>query len=85
MLEFVLFRMLSDARIFHFIGNPADEQSSFPPLTNYTTDAEAMYRAGVHAGRPKTDDRWSYASELLTRAEFFIIGHELAQHHPRPC
>ena len=29
MLEFVFFRMLSDARIFHFIGNPAGEQSAF--------------------------------------------------------
>jgi hypothetical protein len=78
MLEFVFCRMLSDARIFNFIGNATGEQGSFPPLTNYTTDAEAMYRAGVHAGRPKTDERWAYATELLERAMFFIIGHELA-------
>ena len=78
MLEFILFRMLSDARLFPFIGNTASEESSFPPLTNYTTNAEAMYLAGVYTGRPKNEERWSYASKLIERAMFFIIGHELA-------
>ena len=32
MLNFLFFRMLSDARMFSNIGNSAVEQGSFPPL-----------------------------------------------------
>jgi hypothetical protein len=78
MVEFVFFRMLSDSRMFSTIGNPAVEQSSFPPLNDYTTDAQEMARKGVHTGRPNDDVRFSYAVDLLTSAMFFVIGHELA-------
>ena len=78
MLEFLSFRMLSDARVFQFVGNAAAEQSSFSPIIDYTTDAEQMYRKGVHTGRPKDDVRFRYAIEMITLAMFFVIGHELA-------
>lgn len=78
MLEFLFFRMLSDARMFTHIGNAAAEQDSFPPLKNYTSDAEDMYRKQVYTGPPKDAVRRDHAIELLTNAMFFIIGHELA-------
>jgi hypothetical protein len=78
MVEFLFFRMLSDARMFTNIGNPAAEQSSFPPVTNYSTDADDISRRKLHTGPPKDAVRFAYAVELLTSAMFFIIGHELA-------
>jgi hypothetical protein len=45
MMDFLFFRMLSDARLFPEIGNPKAEQGSFPPLPNYTTNAQEMARA----------------------------------------
>ena len=78
MVNFVFFRMLSDARMFSNIGNSAVEQSSFPPLSDYTTDAEEMSQKGVHTGPPKDAVRFAYAVDLLTSAMFFVIGHELA-------
>jgi hypothetical protein len=78
MAEFVFFRMPSDGRIFSNIGNSAVEQGSFPPLSDYTTDAQEMSRKGVHTGPPKDPGRFVYAVDLLTSAMFFVIGHELA-------
>ena len=78
MLNFLFFRMLSDARMFSNIGNSEVEQSSFPPLSDYTTDAQEMAQKGVHTGPPKDPVRFAYAVDLLTSAMMFVIGHELA-------
>jgi hypothetical protein len=78
MAEFVFFRMLSDARMFSNIGNSAMEEAKFPPLTDYTTNAQEMADKGVHKGRPKDDIRFAYSVDLLTSALFFVVGHELA-------
>jgi len=53
MVEFLLFRMLSDARMFSNIGNSAVERSSFPPLTDYTTDAQEISNRKLYTGPPK--------------------------------
>jgi hypothetical protein len=78
MLNFLFFRMLSDGRMFSTIGDPAVEQSSFPPLNDYTTDAQEMAQKRVHTGPPKDAVRFAYAVDLLTSAMFFVVGHELA-------
>src|SRR5262249_17637416 len=78
MVEFLFFRMLSDARMFTTIGNPAAEQSSFPPLTNYSTDAQDISQRNLYTGPPKDAVRYAYAVDLLTSAMFFVVGHELA-------
>jgi hypothetical protein len=78
MVEFLFFRMLTDARMFTTIGNPAAEESSFPPVANYSTDAEDISRRKLYTGPPKDAVRFAYAVDLLTSAMFFVIGHELA-------
>jgi hypothetical protein len=77
MLELIFGRMLSDTRLFDFVANPAAEDPNLPPFV-YTTHAEDMYKAGIHPRRPKSDERWAYMCDLLRRAFFFLIGHELA-------
>jgi hypothetical protein len=37
-----------------------------------------MYRAGILPSRPKNDDRWTYACELVRHATAFLVGHEIA-------
>src|SRR5258708_1063736 len=78
MAEFVFFRMLSYARMFSNIVTSPVEQTSFSPLSDYTTDADEMCRKGVRAEQPKDAVRFAYAVDLLTIAMFFVIGHELA-------
>jgi hypothetical protein len=77
MLELIFGRMVSDRRLFDFVANPAAEDPNLPPFV-YTTHAEDMYKAGIHPLRPKSPERWSYMSDLLRRAFYFLIGHEVA-------
>jgi len=77
MLELVFFKMLSDARLFPFVPSAAEEGSRPAPFS-YSVRAEEMYRAGIRPVRPKSQDRWAYATQLLHRAFLFLIGHEIA-------
>ena len=78
LLELLLTRMLADPRLFEMIGNPAEEDSNLPPLTEYTPQADKMHNAGHTATSPKTLPRQSYAAELFYSAIRFIVGHEIA-------
>jgi hypothetical protein len=78
LLFLIFFRMLSDSRLFDFIGNAAGERSDLPALTGYTPHGERMYQAGITPVRPQTQERWQYACHLFRCAILFLVGHEIA-------
>jgi hypothetical protein len=78
LLGLLFCRMLSDPNLFEFIGDPSEETTDLPPLTDYATNGEHMFRAGILPTRPKNHARWSYASALVHRAFIFLVGHEIA-------
>lgn len=80
MLRFVIGRMLSDARLFGFVGDPSVERSDLGPVTGYAPDAEvlhALYQAGAME-TPKDPIRRTYAHVIQQLAIAFLIGHEIA-------
>lgn len=78
LLELVFSRMLSDRRLFPFIGKPSEEADSLPVFTGYVPHAQEMYEAGLKPNRPRNDERWFYAQHLLHEAILFLVGHEIA-------
>jgi hypothetical protein len=78
LLELVIMRMLSDARLFAEIGNVNEEASGLPPLSNFEPNARNMTSLGYRAKRPQTKARHIYAIRLLEEALLFLVGHEIA-------
>ena len=84
MLRAVIGRMLSDPRVFQFVGDPLAESSALQPISDYSTNADAMLKINADAmlknGRPlspRDPIRVSYADFLQDQAIMFLIGHEL--------
>jgi hypothetical protein len=78
MVRFLVMRMLSDARLFPFTGNPEEESSDLPPIIGYVPEAQQMYESGFRPERPNTEARLAYANHLFDLALFFLVGHEIA-------
>src|ERR1039458_4539502 len=47
MVHFLVMRILSDARLFPFTGDPNDESGALPPITGYVPDAQQIYDSGL--------------------------------------
>ena len=77
MLRLVIGRMLSDASLFPSIGNPTAEESSLPPLSGYSVDADDMYTENP-IRTPNDALRRYYAAVIQDQAIMFLVGHELA-------
>ncbi len=76
-------RMLSHSNILEKSGNPNEEKSKSPPITNYYSDAGLLASRGKFGyddyklPRPKNVPRLDYANHLLDIAVDFIVAHEL--------
>jgi hypothetical protein len=76
MLNSMIGRMLSDARVFLYAGDAGLERTGLGPLTDYTPNADVMYqKQGLFA--PKDKVRKDYAAFLQHHAIMFLVGHEL--------
>jgi hypothetical protein len=76
MLNSMIGRMLSDARLFLYAGDAGLERTDLEPLTDYTPNADVMYqKRGLFA--PKDKARRDYAAFLQHHAIMFLVGHEL--------
>jgi hypothetical protein len=78
MLHLICLRLLSDGRLFDFIGTPSAEEMNLPPLAYYSTNAQKMAEAGINFGIPRTSERREYASQLFHNVVSFLVGHEIA-------
>ncbi len=78
MFDLVFGRMLADAGVLPFIGDPSQESKQLPPLTGYVPNGESMYQAGTVLCGPRNPPRISYAIHLTSQALLFLIGHEIA-------
>lgn len=79
MLRFVIGRMLSDSRLFTFVGDPKAERSDLRPVSDYAADAQALhaiYQMGAML-TPNDPVRRKYAQMIEHLAISFLIGHEL--------
>lgn len=76
MLRAVIGRMLSDSRVFSFVGDPHEESSSLPPIVEYSINADAMLKNGLPL-TPRNGIRQAYAEFLQDQAIMFLVGHEL--------
>lgn len=77
MLELIFFRMLADGRIYPSVGDAGAEVNNLANF-DYSMNADESLLAGIRPSRPKSDLRWSFACELMRKAFYFIIGHEIA-------
>ena len=77
MLQSVLGRILSDARLFRRVGDPSKELKDLEPLSDYSTDADEMLRK-MALMTPSDPIRASYAWFLQDQAIIFLIGHEIS-------
>jgi hypothetical protein len=75
MLRTVIGRMLSDSRVFTFVGDP-QEETSLPPIVEYSINADDMLVNGMPL-TPRNDIRRSYAESIQDQAIMFLVGHEL--------
>jgi Peptidase family M48 len=77
MLRMVIGRMLSDPRVFSFIGEPSKEDEKLEPIKHYAPNADEMVRT-YQLTTPRDDIRALYASHLEDQAIMFFVGHEIA-------
>jgi len=76
MLDLVVGRMLSDSRIFKFVGDPKSERSDLGPMSHYIPDAKVMHKKEAVL-IPNDKIRRVYSIFLRNQAFLFFVGHEL--------